>query len=158
MGGDIAVWPHLLRHTAATTMLRQGTPRDVVQELLGHVSATSMQPYIHVAIRTSAAPSSGWRGSFGGDDDHQPGPPAAAAGATSDRLGPAGLERVAAATTPHPVANSGMGPKCVDVHRRSRSPSDRDARMPDRRLPQRHQGEPTAQLLPALSEGHLLLA
>ncbi|TMR07755.1 integrase [Nonomuraea turkmeniaca] len=44
----IAVWPHLLRHTAATTMLRQGTPRDVVQEVLGHASPASMQPYSHV--------------------------------------------------------------------------------------------------------------
>jgi integrase len=43
----IAVRPHLLRHTAATTWLRQGTPRDTVQELLGHVSPTSMQPYLH---------------------------------------------------------------------------------------------------------------
>jgi len=43
----IAVRPHLLRHTAATTWLRQGTPRDTVQELLGHVSRSSMQPYLH---------------------------------------------------------------------------------------------------------------
>jgi len=43
----IGVRPHLLRHTAATTWLRQGTPRDTVQELLGHVSPTSMQPYLH---------------------------------------------------------------------------------------------------------------
>jgi integrase len=39
--------PHLLRHTAATTWLRQGTPRDTVQQLLGHVSPSSMQPYVH---------------------------------------------------------------------------------------------------------------
>jgi integrase/recombinase XerD len=43
----ITVRPHLLRHTAATTWLRQGTPRDTVQQLLGHVSPTSMQPYLH---------------------------------------------------------------------------------------------------------------
>ncbi|HTZ44881.1 MAG TPA: tyrosine-type recombinase/integrase [Jatrophihabitans sp.] len=43
----VTVRPHLLRHTAATTWLRQGTPRDVVQELLGHVSPSSMQPYLH---------------------------------------------------------------------------------------------------------------
>ena len=43
----IGVRPHLLRHTAATTWLRQGTPRDTVQELLGHVSRSSMQPYLH---------------------------------------------------------------------------------------------------------------
>jgi integrase len=43
----LAVRPHLLRHTAATTWLRQGTPRDTVQALLGHVSPSSMQPYLH---------------------------------------------------------------------------------------------------------------
>jgi integrase/recombinase XerD len=43
----ITARPHLLRHTAATTWLRQGTPRDTVQALLGHVSPTSMQPYLH---------------------------------------------------------------------------------------------------------------
>jgi integrase/recombinase XerD len=43
----LTVRPHLLRHTAATTWLRQGTPRDTVQDLLGHVSPSSMQPYIY---------------------------------------------------------------------------------------------------------------
>lgn len=43
----LTVRPHLLRHTAATTWLRQGTARDTVQELLGHVSPSSMQPYLH---------------------------------------------------------------------------------------------------------------
>jgi integrase/recombinase XerD len=43
----MAVRPHLLRHTAATTWLRQGTPPDTVQQLLGHVSPTSMRPYLH---------------------------------------------------------------------------------------------------------------
>lgn len=43
----LTVRPHLLRHTAATTWLRQGTPRDTVQALLGHVSPSSMQPYLH---------------------------------------------------------------------------------------------------------------
>lgn len=43
----LTVRPHLLRHTAATTWLRQGTSRDTVQELLGHVSPSSMQPYLH---------------------------------------------------------------------------------------------------------------
>lgn len=43
----IAVRPHLLRHTAATTWLRQGTSRDTVQHLLGHVSPNSMAPYLH---------------------------------------------------------------------------------------------------------------
>ncbi|MFD9116786.1 tyrosine-type recombinase/integrase [Streptomyces bottropensis] len=39
--------PHMLRHTAATTWIRSDTPRDVVQNLLGHVSPSSMEPYIH---------------------------------------------------------------------------------------------------------------
>ncbi|HEY5986331.1 MAG TPA: tyrosine-type recombinase/integrase [Streptosporangiaceae bacterium] len=43
----LTVRPHLLRHTAATTWLRQGTPRDTVQALLGHGSPVSMQPYLH---------------------------------------------------------------------------------------------------------------
>jgi integrase/recombinase XerD len=43
----LTVRPHLLRHTAATTWLRQGTPRDTVQHLLGHLSPSSMQPYLH---------------------------------------------------------------------------------------------------------------
>ena len=43
----MAVRPHLLRHTAATTWLAQGTARDTVQHLLGHVSPSSMQPYLH---------------------------------------------------------------------------------------------------------------
>ena len=40
--------PHMLRHSAATGWLRSGTPRDVVQDLLGHVSPASMQVYRHV--------------------------------------------------------------------------------------------------------------
>lgn len=58
----LTVRPHLLRHTAATTWLRQGTPRDTVQALLGHVSPSSMQPYLHpneddkrVAVERGAA-------------------------------------------------------------------------------------------------------
>jgi integrase/recombinase XerD len=43
----LTVRPHLLRHTAATTWLRQGTSRETVQHLLGHVSPSSMQPYLH---------------------------------------------------------------------------------------------------------------
>lgn len=39
--------PHMLRHTAATTWIRSKTPRDVVQNLMGHVSASSMEPYVH---------------------------------------------------------------------------------------------------------------
>ncbi len=39
--------PHLFRHTAATSWLRSGTPRDVVQDLLGHASPTSTAVYLH---------------------------------------------------------------------------------------------------------------
>lgn len=41
--------PHLLRHTAATAWFRNGASRDVVQNLLGHVSAASTQIYIHTS-------------------------------------------------------------------------------------------------------------
>ncbi|WP_081952557.1 tyrosine-type recombinase/integrase [Kitasatospora phosalacinea] len=40
--------PHMLRHSAATAWLREGTDRDVVQYLLGHVSPLSMDRYRHV--------------------------------------------------------------------------------------------------------------
>ncbi|WP_141727091.1 tyrosine-type recombinase/integrase, partial [Streptomyces griseus] len=39
--------PHMLRHTAATTWIRNKVPRDVVQNLMGHVSESSMEPYVH---------------------------------------------------------------------------------------------------------------
>jgi integrase/recombinase XerD len=41
------VRPHMLRHTAATGWIRSGVARDVAQALLGHVSPSSMEPYIH---------------------------------------------------------------------------------------------------------------
>lgn len=41
------VRPHMLRHTAANSWRRQGVPRDVLQELLGHVSSSSTEPYFH---------------------------------------------------------------------------------------------------------------
>jgi integrase len=41
------VRPHMFRHSAATRWLCAGTPRDVVQALLGHVSPASMQVYLH---------------------------------------------------------------------------------------------------------------
>lgn len=43
----LTVRPHLLRHTAATTWLHEGAARDTVQNLLGHVSPSSMQLYLH---------------------------------------------------------------------------------------------------------------
>ncbi len=42
-----AVRPHVLRHTAATRWVRCGVARDVVQSRLGHVSPSSMDPYVH---------------------------------------------------------------------------------------------------------------
>lgn len=42
-----AARPHMLRHSAATRWIRAGVDRDVVQDLLGHVSDQSMEPYIH---------------------------------------------------------------------------------------------------------------
>ncbi len=45
LGFDVR--PHMLRHSAATSWIRSGVPRDVAQELLGHVSPASMDPYLH---------------------------------------------------------------------------------------------------------------
>jgi integrase/recombinase XerD len=41
--------PHMLRHGAATRWVRAGVDRDVVQQLLGHASASSMDPYLHAS-------------------------------------------------------------------------------------------------------------
>ena len=41
------VRPHMLRHTAAERWRRQGVASDIRQKLLGHVSASSMEPYLH---------------------------------------------------------------------------------------------------------------
>ncbi|MEW1628995.1 tyrosine-type recombinase/integrase [Streptomyces sp. NPDC089173] len=43
----ITVRPHMLRHTAATFWIRAGVAIDVVQQLLGHVSAASTAIYLH---------------------------------------------------------------------------------------------------------------
>ncbi|MGH3812092.1 MAG: tyrosine-type recombinase/integrase [Pseudonocardiaceae bacterium] len=43
-----AVRPHMLRHCAATGWVRAGVDLDIVQHLLGHVSSSSVQPYLHV--------------------------------------------------------------------------------------------------------------
>ncbi|SKF50861.1 phage integrase family protein [Mycobacteroides abscessus subsp. abscessus] len=47
-----SVRPHMFRHTAATRWLEAGMPRDVVQSLLGHVSAASMERYFHPSDST----------------------------------------------------------------------------------------------------------
>lgn len=41
------VWPHMLRHTFATRLMRK-TSLPVVQQLLGHKALTSTQIYLHV--------------------------------------------------------------------------------------------------------------
>jgi integrase len=39
--------PHMLRHSAITRWVRSGVPRDVAQDMAGHVSPSSMDPYTH---------------------------------------------------------------------------------------------------------------
>jgi integrase/recombinase XerD len=39
--------PHMLRHSAITRWVRNKVPRDVAQNMAGHVSPSSMDPYTH---------------------------------------------------------------------------------------------------------------
>ncbi|MGW2590729.1 tyrosine-type recombinase/integrase [Streptomyces sp. NPDC001515] len=41
--------PHMLRHGAATAWVRAGVDEDVVQDLMGHVSRSSLTPYRHAS-------------------------------------------------------------------------------------------------------------
>ena len=50
-GMDQAVVPHAMRHAFASNVLDAGGALDEVQELLGHVSASSTQVYVHPAPR-----------------------------------------------------------------------------------------------------------
>lgn len=47
-GVERRVTPHVLRHTFATELLRQGVDIRVVQELLGHASLKNTQIYVGV--------------------------------------------------------------------------------------------------------------
>ncbi|MEU8454417.1 tyrosine-type recombinase/integrase [Streptomyces griseoaurantiacus] len=42
-----AARPHMFRHSAITRWVRSGVPRDVAQNMAGHVSPQSMDPYTH---------------------------------------------------------------------------------------------------------------
>ncbi|MGY1583756.1 tyrosine-type recombinase/integrase [Streptomyces sp. MN13] len=39
--------PHMLRHGAATAWVRADVDEDVVQDLMGHISRSSLTPYLH---------------------------------------------------------------------------------------------------------------
>jgi len=50
-GLEKKVWPHLLRHTAASHLLLNGAPFFHVQLLLGHAKAETTQGYTHINFR-----------------------------------------------------------------------------------------------------------
>ncbi len=48
---EIVARPHMIRHTAATDWIAQGVPHDVVQDLLGQLSPSSLKPYLHPSAK-----------------------------------------------------------------------------------------------------------
>lgn len=48
--GIKSISPHILRHTAATTLLKKGVNLRIVQEFLGHASLATTERYLRVTI------------------------------------------------------------------------------------------------------------